>query len=147
MVGSELQGGSGWRRVTGSNGFTAGANTIPRGSSQRCHAPNADRCLPDCGALARVLISARTHGQEPSTGITVGVAFATQYPDRFQEGCANPTGAGPSVRAHRRIHRRLTAELGVSGHIQMPPASHSSCGDVVPRICWVQAGISPSQKA
>jgi hypothetical protein len=84
-------------------------------------------------ALATGLITARTHGQEPRTGITVGLAFATEYPDRFQNGCGdNTAGAVPSVRAHRRIHRLLTAELGVSGHIQLPPGQYGTCGDIVP---------------
>jgi hypothetical protein len=77
------------------------------------------------------LISAPTHAQEPGTGLTVGMAFATQYPDRFQEGCGNPAGAVPSVRAHHRIHRLLTAELGVSAHIQIPPGRYCSI-DAVP---------------
>lgn len=89
-------------------------------------------------ALANVWISTPVHAQEPSTGITVGLAVATQYPDRFQEGCGNPAAAVPSVRAHHRIHRLLTAELGVAGHIQIPPGHYCSVdalplmdGDVV----------------
>lgn len=89
-------------------------------------------------ALTTVSISTLAHAQEPSAGITVGLGFATQYPDRFQEGCGNPAGAAPSVRAHYRVHRLLTAELGVAGHIQIPPGHHCSVdalplmdGDVV----------------
>ena len=81
--------------------------------------------------LAAGSISARAHGQEAGTGITVGLAFATQYPDGFQEGCGNPAGAVASVRAHHRLHRLLTAELGVAGHIQIPPG-HYCTEDAVP---------------
>ncbi|MGH7467924.1 MAG: hypothetical protein ACRENP_08045 [Longimicrobiales bacterium] len=73
-------------------------------------------------AFALALISARAlHAQQPRTGVTPGLAFASQYPDRFQEGCGNPVGAAPFVQAHHRIHRFLTAELGISAQIQVPP--------------------------
>jgi hypothetical protein len=87
--------------------------------------------VPTAVAWATVLISTLAHAQETSTGLTVGLAFASQYPDRFQEGCGNPAGAAPSVRAHHRIHRLVTAELGVAGHIQIPPGQYCSV-DVLP---------------
>ncbi len=76
-------------------------------------------------AFALALISARAlHAQQPRTGVTAGLAFATQYPDRFQEGCGNPVGAAPFVQAHHRIHRFMTAELGISAQIQVPPGNY-----------------------
>ena len=76
-------------------------------------------------AFALAPISARTlHAQQPRTGVTAGLAFATQYPDRFQVSCGNPVGAAPFVQAHHRIHRFLTAELGISAQIQVPPGTY-----------------------
>jgi hypothetical protein len=78
------------------------------------------------------LIPATTvDAQEPRTGVTVGVAFSTQYPDRFQEGCGNPAAVAPSVRVHHRIYRIVRAELGISGALQLPPGTHCSSGDAV----------------
>jgi len=74
------------------------------------------------------------HAQEPPAGMTLAIAFVTEYPDRFQEGCGNPVALAPSVRAHHRIYRRLSAELGVSATFQMPPGVYSSCGDAVPLV-------------
>jgi hypothetical protein len=84
--------------------------------------------------LAVGLIAARTPAQEPGTGITVGLGLATQYPDRFKEGCGNPVGVVPSIRVHHRMHRLLIAELGVSGHVQFPPGQYCSAGDAIPLV-------------
>lgn len=81
--------------------------------------------------LPTALITGFSHAQEARTGLTVGVGFATQYPDRFQEGCGNPASVAPSARAHHRVHDLLTAELGVSGHIQIPPGQYCSV-DAIP---------------
>jgi len=72
-----------------------------------------------------------THAQEPRTGVTLGVAIATQYPDQFKEGCGNPAAVAPSVRIYHRLYR-VAGELGISGSIQMPPGAYCSGGDAVP---------------
>jgi len=69
--------------------------------------------------------------QQPRLGVTAGLGVATQYPDRFQEGCGNPAGAAPFVQAHHRIHRLVSAELGLSAQIQIPPGAYCTA-DLVP---------------
>jgi hypothetical protein len=83
-------------------------------------------------ALATVLISAHTRAQEPGTGVTAGLAVASQYPDGFQEGCGDPAGAVVAIRVHHRVYRFLTSELGISGQIQVPPGHYATCGDALP---------------
>jgi len=72
------------------------------------------------------------HAQEARRSVTAGVAISTQYPDRFKEGCGNPAAVAPSVRVYHRIYGIITAELGISGSIQMPPGSYCSTGDALP---------------
>jgi hypothetical protein len=104
-------------------------------------------------AAIMLLPAGRTAAQEPRTGVTIGAAFATQYPDRFQEGCGNPAAVAPSVRIHHRV-ARVAAELGVSGSIQMPPGVTCTSdsvplqdGDLVRRFDTSQGSLSVSTEA
>jgi hypothetical protein len=76
--------------------------------------------------------AATVDAQEPRTGITAALALSTRYPEAFQDDCGSHVAAAPSIRAHRRLYRMVSAELAVSGLIQMPPGTSSSCGDAVP---------------
>ncbi len=79
-----------------------------------------------------LLMSGPLAAQQRHTGLTAGLAVSTQYPDRFQDGCGNPAAAVGSIRAHHQFARFLTAELGLSGLLQLPPGATSSCGDALP---------------
>jgi len=68
--------------------------------------------------------------QQPRMGVTAGLGFATQYPDRFQEGCGNPAGAAPFAQAQHRIHRLVSAELAISAQIQIPPGPYCTVDEV-----------------
>ncbi len=71
------------------------------------------------------------HAQEPRRRLTVNLALSTQYPDRFQVGCGNPLAAAPSIRGEHHVLGILTAELGISGMLQIPPGPYCS-NDALP---------------
>jgi hypothetical protein len=79
--------------------------------------------------IAGLMLAANVPAQEPRTTATLGLAVSTQFPDRVQAGCGNLAAAAPSVRVHQRLHRIVSAELGIAGAFRL--ASCSSA-DLVP---------------
>jgi hypothetical protein len=105
-------------------------------------------------SIIGLITSTAVHAQEPGTGVTVGVALSTQYPDRFHDGCGNPAAVVPSVRLHHRIYRIIMAELGISGALKVPPGTYCSIdalsledGDIVRRFDIPHGSFSLSTEA
>lgn len=105
-------------------------------------------------SIAGLITATAVHAQEPGTGVTLGVALSTRYPDRFHDGCGNPAAVVPSVRLRHRIYRMITAELGISGAVQVPPGTHCSIdalpledGDIVRRFDIPRGSVSLSTEA
>lgn len=95
--------------------------------------------------VAALLGAAPASAQIPGTSLTVGLAVSSQYPDRFQPGCGDPFAAAPSIRGHQRLSGWLTAELGISGLLQLPPGAYCTVDPLPLEDGQVYRDYSPSR--
>ena len=83
-------------------------------------------------AAAGLIVPATLHGQARSFGITPAFAYATAYPDRFRDVCADVVGVVPSIHGHYRVGRFLTTELGISSQFQVQSGPTHTCPALPP---------------
>jgi hypothetical protein len=73
----------------------------------------------------------RVNAQVPRFSVDASLAFLSSYPERLVEGCGHAAGVSPSIRLQYRANRLLSAEVGVSGQVQVPPDA-GPCDILIP---------------